>query len=112
MEQVKCSSCAEKSRPEPAPVATLHGPNEPFHTLGIDLKEANHKGRKFKYLVLVDEATRLTRCVLLYVLKEKEHRNVTSEEVIAAYEQNWEELFGPPKVLYHDPEGSLVSNHR
>ena len=110
MEKLKCSSCAEKGRPDPSPVATLHTPSIPFHTLGIDLKEASHQGQKYKYLVMVDEATRLTRCILIWVIRDKEHRNVTTAEVIKAYEEYWEELFGAPKVLHHDPEGALVSN--
>ena len=110
MEQLRCSSCVERGRPDPSPVATLSTPSIPFHTLGIDIKEATHKGKKYKYLVLVDEATRLTRCILLFTTGDKEHRNATSEEILKAFELHWEELFGSPKTLHHDPEGALVSN--
>jgi hypothetical protein len=91
-------------------VANLTATTTPFHTLGIDLKEVVHKDRKFKFLVMVDEASRLTRCALIFDIDSKKHRNATTEEIVCAYESFWEELFGPPRVIHHDPEGALVSN--
>ena len=109
MEQLRCSTCAENGRPNTAPAVSLDVSGKPFQTLGIDLKEALYKGKKYKYLVLVDESSRLTRCLLLFEIAEKAHRNATTEEVVRAYETGWEELFGNPQTLRHDPEGSLVS---
>ena len=109
MERLRCSTCAENGRPNTAPAVSLDVSAKPFQTLGIDLKEALYKGRKYKYLVLVDEATRLTRCLLLFEMAAKEHRNATTEEVVDAYEHGWAELFGDPQTLRHDPEGALVS---
>ena len=64
---------------------------------------------KEKYLVIVDEATKLVRTVYLFTLEKNKSRNATSAEVIRAYEENWEAIFGNPEILRHDPEGSLCS---
>ena len=109
MEQLRCSSCIENGKPDTIPSVSLDISTKPFEVLGIDLKEIVFDNKKYKYLVMVDEASRLTRCVLLFELEAKGHRNAKTEEVIQAYESYWEELFGNPKTLRHDPEGSLVS---
>ena len=109
MERLKCSTCVETGRPNASPVVSLDTSDKPFQTIGIDLKESLHQNKKYKYLVLVDEASRLTRCLLLFTIGEKENRNATADEVIKAYETGWEELFGNPQNLRHDPEGALVS---
>ena len=109
MEQLRCSTCAENKRPDTIPAVSLDTSTNPFETLGIDLKEALYDKKKYKYLVMVDEASRLTKCVLLFVTAEKEHRNAKTDEIIKAYETHWEEHFGAPRNLRHDPEGALVS---
>ena len=109
MEQLRCSSCIENGKPDTIPAVSLDISTKPFEVLGIDLKEAEFDKRKYKYLVMVDEASRLTRCVLLFEIGPKEHRNAKTEEIVHAYESHWEELFGNPRVLRHDPEGALCS---
>ena len=109
MESVKCSTCLEHSRPAPAPVASPSTAKEPWKCLGIDIKETRDKGQKLKYLVFVDEATRLVRCKLLFSIPEKQSRNAVTQELLDAFEEDWESLFGVPETLRHDPEGSMNS---
>ena len=74
MESVKCSTCLEHSRPASAPVASLSTAKEPWKCLGINIKETRDKGQKLKYLVFVDEATRLVRCKLLFSIPEAKQK--------------------------------------
>ena len=110
MEQVRCSSCEENKRPQSSPVATLDTAVHPWKTIGMDIKEAEIPGGKEKYLVIVDEATKLTRAVYMFTTPKGKFRNVTAKEVVQAYEENWESIFGNPEVLRHDPEGALTAN--
>ena len=109
MEKVKCSTCAEHGRPRPAPVATLNTAKEPWKVLGIDMKEFSTRTTKYKYMIFVDECSRLVRVKLMFKIPKAQHRNVTTTEVAEAYEHEWESIFGNPAVVRHDPEGSLVS---
>jgi len=111
MESVKCSTCHEHSRPASAPVASLSTAKEPWKCLGIDVKEVHDPvlKQKHKYLVMVDEASRLVRCKLLFSIPEKSNRNVITKELIECFEEEWESLFGIPETLRHDPEGSMNS---
>ena len=110
MEAVKCSSCAEHQRPQPSPVAKIGGEaRKPWEVVGMDLKECTTKTHKIKYLVIVCEACRLTKAIKIFKIPRNQHRNATTQEVIEAFETGWTEHFGNPRVLRHDPEGSLVS---
>ena len=109
MEQVKCSSCHEHKRPEASPVASLSTSTIPWKVLGMDVKEYKTNTHKLKYLLFVDEATRLVKAKLLFKIPGNQHRNATSDEIIRAFETEWEEYFGCPEILRHDPEGSMVS---
>ena len=109
MEKVKCSTCAEHGRPRPAPVATLNTAKEPWKVLGIDMKEFSTRTTKYKYMIFVDECSRLVRVKLMFKIPKAQHRNVTTTEVAEAYEHEWESIFGNPALVRHDPEGSLVS---
>ena len=110
MEQVKCSSCKEYQRPDPFPVASLSTSTTPWKVLGMDIKEYRTKTTKFKYLIFVDEATRLVKTSLLFSIPASKHRNATTDEIILAFEKDWEEHFGCPVILRHDPEGAMVSD--
>lgn len=110
MEQVKCSSCHEHSRPISTPVATFDTAHRPFEVIGIDIKETTEKdGTKLKYLIIVCEACRLTKAILLFKIAKDKHRNTTTAEAMKAYTTGWEEHFGPPRAIRHDPEGAFVS---
>ena len=109
MEQVKCSSCHEHKRPESSPVASLSTSTIPWKVLGMDVKEYKTNTHKLKYLLFVDEASRLVKTKLLFKIPNNQHRNATTEEIIRAFETDWEEFFGCPEILRHDPEGSMVS---
>ena len=93
MEKVKCDSCLENKRPEAAPV-----------------KETNVGKVKDKWLVIVDEATRLCRAIWLFDVPAKKFRNAKTKEIMFAFMQGWEEIFGLPRKLRHDPEGAFQSN--
>ena len=110
MEQIKCSTCHEHGRPQPAPVATLSSATTPWRVLGMDVKEYSTPTEKLKYLMLVDEATRLVKCKLMFRIEKKKHRNVTTSELISTFEEEWETTFGCPEILHHDPEGAMVSS--
>ena len=109
MEQVKCSTCQEHQRPQPSPVASLSTASQPWKVLGMDIKEYNTSKEKLKYLLFVDECTRLVRCKLLFSTPINKFRNATSPEIIRVFEEEWEEIFGCPEVLRHDSEGAMVS---
>ena len=80
MEQIKCSSCQEHKRPEPFPIATLSTSTTPWKVLGIDIKEYKTKIEKLKFIVFVDEATRLVKVSLLFKIPANKHRNATTDE--------------------------------
>ena len=112
MELIKCSSCHEHKRPEPSPVTSLGHESVPFKFISWDIKEVLDKKneQKHKYLVIICDATRFVRTIKLYSTKQKEHRNTRTSEVLEAFEAGWEEIFGLPSEIRHDPEGAFVSN--
>ena len=109
MGQVKCSSCTENSRPPPAPVASLNTATEPWKVIGVDVKEISVGQWKHKFLVIVDEATRLTAVVKLFTMPKSNHRNITTQMLVETLDSHWFVYFGEPSVIRHDPEGAMVS---
>ena len=109
MSRVQCSSCKENSRPEPSPVVNIPQEGTPFKSLSMDIKEAVDGDLRHKFLVIVDNASRFARTVKLHTIPKSQHKNNTTDEIISAFETGWEELFGPPAELVHDPEGAFVS---
>ena len=87
MEPLKCSSCIEHSRPQSTPVATLSTATAPWKVLAMDFKEYHVGDHKCKYLLFVDEATRLVRIKCLVVLTKAQHRNATTLEIVNAFEE-------------------------
>ena len=110
MEKVTCDTCRENEGPKPAPVATMDTSRIPFQVIGIDVKETNDGKFKDKWLIIVDEATRLTRAIHLFQINVKDYRNMKSEELMYAFISGWEDIFGLPKTIRHDPEGSMMSH--
>ena len=96
-------------RPDPSPVASLSTSTVPWKVLGMDVTEYKTSSHKLKYLLFVDEASRLTKAKLLFKIPNSQHRNATTDEIVRAFETEWEEFFGCPEILRHDPEGSMVS---
>ena len=112
MESVRCSACEEHKRPEPSPVVSLGKESVPFKFISWDIKEVldRKNDMKHKFLVIVCDATRFTRVMKMFSTKKNEHRNVKSSEILEIFENGWEEIFGLPEELRHDPEGAVVSN--
>ena len=109
MEKVKCSACEEHRKQDGGPPATWDSEQIPWITVGIDLKDYNDGEFKYKFLVMVDEATRLARVALLFAQRVAESRNATTGEVVAAFLSTWCDAFGTPASIRHDPEGALMS---
>ena len=76
----------------------------------MDLKEVALPNMKEKYLVIVDEATKLTKAIFMFSTEKGKTRNATTAEIITAYEEHWESVFGNPEILRRDPEGALCSD--
>ena len=112
MESIKCSTCAEHKRPEPSPVVELGRESVPFKYISWDIKDVldRKNDMKHKFLVIICDATRFARVIKLFSIKKNEHRNAKTSEVLEAFESGWEEIFGLPEELRHDPEGAFVSN--
>ena len=109
MEKVRCDSCKETGRNPPSPVASLNAETQPWKTLGVDLRDHVDKIHRSKYLVMVDEATRLVRVRRLFRIPAAQRRNATTKEVMDGLHEGWFSIFGTPAKLRHDPEGSLMS---
>jgi hypothetical protein len=58
---------------------------------------------------MVDEATRFVRVALLFSQPSNGSRNAATAEIRRAFRSHWEEIFGLPKILRHDPEGAMMS---
>ena len=109
MEHVKCDGCIESGKNSPSPVATLNNETIPWRTLGIDLKEHVTSETRTRYLIMVDEATKLVRVQKLYSIPFTKSRNATTKEVMQGLHTGWFNIFGTPARLRHDPEGALMS---
>ena len=109
MEQVRCSSCSEHRRPDVTPAVSLGKESVPFKFLSWDIKEVTDQVNKHKYLIIIDDATRFTRAIKVLSIPKAQHKNVTTHDVLEAFESGWEEIFGLPTELRHDPEGAFVS---
>ena len=79
--------------------------------VGIDPMEfqCSIKGMKSKWLIAVDEATRLTVGKQLFEFPENTSRNATGREIWEAFDGMWCSTFGDPLVVRHDPDGAMVS---
>jgi hypothetical protein len=84
MESVRCSTCAEHKRPEPSPVVSLKVGSTPFRHVSMDIKEVLDSTHKYKYLVMICDATRFTRSIQLMKIPKNQSRNATTEEVLQA----------------------------
>ena len=58
---------------------------------------------------MCDEATRFARVALLFSQPLTESKNATTSDCMTAYVTHWEEVFGMPARIRHDPEGALMS---
>ena len=112
MELVKCSTCVEHKRPDASPVVALGRESVPFKYIAWDIKEVQDRrtGTKHKYLLIMDEASRFARACKILTVEKGKFRNVTTAEVLECFESQWEEIFGLPSEIRHDPEGAFVSN--
>jgi hypothetical protein len=110
MESVKCSSCQENKRPESSPIVSLKCPSVPFKNLSMDIKEITDKTSKYKFLVIVCDATRFARAIRLHTIPRNQHKNTSTEEVLQHFEEGWQQIFGLPAEIRTDPEGAFVSN--
>ena len=112
MELVKCSTCEEHRRPDASPVVSLGKESVPFKYIAWDIKEVQDRktGTKHKYLLIIDEASRFVRACKLMTIEKGKFRNATTTEVLECFESQWEEIFGLPSEIRHDPEGAFVSN--
>jgi hypothetical protein len=97
MEAVKCSTCEEHRRPDTSPAVSLGKESVPFKYLSWDIKEVLDRKNemKHKYLLIIDDASRFVRTLKILSIPKKEHRNVTSAEVLEAFETGWEEISSP-----------------
>ena len=104
-----CDACEEHRRPEGGPPATFDSEQVPWRTLGIDIKDYNDGTEKHKFQLMVDEATRFVRVALLFSQPLTGSKNATTAEIRQAFRSTWEEIFGLPAILRHDPEGAMMS---
>ncbi|CAK0882425.1 unnamed protein product, partial [Prorocentrum cordatum] len=109
--QIKCSSCIENQMPRPRPAAVLEPARDLWQVVGIDVKEiVGNDPVKRKYLVIVDEASKLTLAVKIFSVPAQESRNCTAKELLDAFRGHWSDRHGMPSVLRLDPEGAFVSH--
>ncbi len=108
-EKERCRACEEHRKPDGGPPATWDSEQIPWKTVGIDLKDYNDGDFKHKFLVMVDEATRLARVAVLFSQPTTGGRNATTTEVVTAFTNTWGDAFGMPASIRHDPEGALMS---
>ena len=90
MKMIKCDACAENKTPLPRPPVGMQEPESriPWEIVGIDIKEVTEttKDEKIRYLVLVDEVSKLARFVELFTTGVSQARNATEVEVLRAYD--------------------------
>ncbi|CAK0866482.1 unnamed protein product [Prorocentrum cordatum] len=111
VKQIKCSSCIENQIPRPRPAAVLEPARDLWQVAGIDAKEiVGNDQIKRKYLVIVDEASKLTLAVKIFSIPAQESRNCTAKELLDAFRGHWSDRHGMPSVLRLDPEGAVVSH--
>ncbi|CAK0867695.1 unnamed protein product [Prorocentrum cordatum] len=111
VKQIKCSSCIENQIPSPRPAAVLEPARDLWQVVGTDVKETVSNDQiKRKYLVIVDEASKLTLAVKIFSVPAQESRNCTAKELLDAFRGHWSDRYGMPSVLRLDPEGAFVSH--
>ena len=111
VKQIKCSSCIESQAPKPRPSAVLEPARDLWRVVGVDVKEiVGNDDIKRQYLVIVDEASKLTLAVKIFSCPNKESRNCTTKELLEAFRAHWSDRYGMPAVLRQDPEGAFVSH--
>ena len=87
----------------------LNTPATPFRVISIDMKELSNQSEKHKWLVIVDEATRLAKAVRMSTVRKDKHRNVETEELLEALDTHWATMFCNHVIASHDTEGAFVS---
>eukprot|EP00959_Pyramimonas_sp_CCMP1952_P249923 5224606-Pyramimonas_sp.AAC.1 len=67
VKEIKCSSCIESQVPRPRPTAVFEPSRGLWQVVGIDVKEIVGDDRiKRKYLVVVDEASKLSLAIKIF----------------------------------------------
>ena len=91
MKTMTCDGCQETVERTPSPTAAQSESLEPWAVVGIDPMEfhCSIKGLKSKWLIAVDEATRLTVGKQLFEFPENTARNATGREIWEAFDGMW-----------------------
>ncbi|CAK0828505.1 unnamed protein product, partial [Prorocentrum cordatum] len=111
VKQIKCSSCIENQVHRPRPTAVLDPARDLWQVVGIDVKEiVGNDQIKQEYLVIMDEASKLTLAVKIFSVPAQESRNCTAKEMLNAFRGHWSDRYGMPSALRLDPEGAFVSH--
>ena len=63
MEKIDCDVCKETANPVSKPVATMETDRVPWRTIGMDIKEGRHGGKRYKYLIVCCEACKFARAI-------------------------------------------------
>ncbi|CAE7032082.1 GIP [Symbiodinium natans] len=107
--QFRCHVCQELQVPPSHRVAALQHTESPNHIVGLDvvqveLKRDSHEGvqeEKFNVLTAVDYATDFAQQI---VLPNRPH------SISQAFHSLWCRPYGPPKVVYVDPDQRWLSD--
>ena len=107
----QCSECQELRAAPLNSVTALERSETLWETVVMDNMQFTTDGRVFHYMVMVDEASRLTVAHKLFDHGEKESRNATGPEVVYGLEETWIRHYGLPAKIRLDPEGAFRSSH-
>ena len=96
-----CKECKIYSKPPLKPAVGMSLSRSFNDLISMDLKDYNHKGRKYKLLHIIDNCTRFSQCVRI--------SSKTKEVVLEAIIKCWIQVFGPPRKILTDNGGEFLN---